>query len=72
MIVKSYSTAKLNIIKNPYILLYGVNDGSKKIEINKLLKNIEKNKIFSYEEKDILDNENIFIENILSKSLFEP
>ena len=72
MIVKSYSTAKLDIIKNPYILLYGVNDGTKKIEINKLLKNIEKNKIFSYEEKEILDNENNFIENILSKSLFEP
>ena len=71
MIVKSYSTAKLDIIKNPYILLYGVNDGAKKIEINKLLKNIEKNKIFSYEEKEILDNENNFIENILSKSLFE-
>ena len=71
MIVKSYSTAKLDIIKNPYILLYGVNDGAKRIEINKLLKNIEKNKIFSYEEKEILDNENNFIENILSKSLFE-
>ena len=72
MIVKSYSTAKLDIIKNPYILLYGINEGAKKIEINKLLKNIEKNKIFSYEEKEILDNENNFIENILSKSLFEP
>ncbi len=45
MIVKSYSTAKLDIIKNPYILLYGINEGAKKIEINKLLKNIEKNKI---------------------------
>jgi DNA polymerase-3 subunit delta len=72
VIVKSYSTAKLDIIKNPYILLYGINEGAKKIEINKLLKNIEKNKIFSYEEKEILDNENNFIENILSKSLFEP
>jgi len=72
VIVKSYSTAKLDIIKNPYILLYGTNEGAKKTEINKLLKNIEKNKIFSYEEKEILDNENNFIENILSKSLFEP
>ena len=72
MIVKSYSAAKLDIIKNPYILLYGVNDGAKKIEINKLLNDVEKNKIFSYEEKEILDNEDNFIENILSKSLFEP
>jgi DNA polymerase-3 subunit delta len=72
VIVKSYSTAKLDIIKNPYILLYGVNEGAKREEIDKLLKNIEKNKIFYYEEKEILDNENNFIENILSKSLFEP
>ena len=33
---------------------------------------IKKNAIFlNYEEKEILDNENNFIENILSKSLFE-
>ena len=30
-----------------------------------------KKNISNYEEKEILDNENIFIENILSKSLFE-
>jgi DNA polymerase-3 subunit delta len=34
--------------------------------------NKNKNNILSYEEKEILDNENNFIETILSKSLFEP
>jgi DNA polymerase-3 subunit delta len=34
-----------------------------------LVKN--KKNISNYEEKEILDNENVFIENILSKSLFE-
>ena len=29
------------------------------------------NNIQNYEEKEILDNENNFVENILSKSLFE-
>ena len=41
---------------------------------NETLKDIlvkDKNKISNYEEKEIIDNENNFIENILSKSLFE-
>ena len=43
-----------------------------KIEIIKKLTNQKINKISHYEEKEILDNENNFIENILSKSLFDP
>ena len=34
--------------------------------------NKDKNNISNYDEKEILDNENNFIENILSKSLFDP
>jgi DNA polymerase-3 subunit delta len=44
--------------------------GLKNESQNILLK--QNNNIFSYDEKEILNNENNFIENILSKSLFDP
>ena len=46
------------------------NEGLKKEALSILIKN--KDNISSYEEKEILDNENNFIENVLSKSLFDP
>ena len=71
MIIKSYETSKINIKKNNIILLYGKNSGLKKEVISSvLLKKINYNVTF-YEEKEILDNKNIFFENISSNSLFE-
>ena len=69
MILKSYEINKINQNINHFILFYGKNEGLKNEALNILVKN--KNNISNYEEKEILDNENIFIENILSKSLFE-
>ena len=71
MIIKSYSLEKINIHadKNKFILLYGQNQGLKNDTIQILIKN-EKN-ITNYDEKDILENKDLFIENILSKSFFE-
>ena len=69
MILKSYEINKINIRENKFILLYGKNEGLKNEALNILIKN--KNNVSNYEEKEILNNENIFIENILSKSLFE-
>ncbi len=69
MIIKSFETNKIDPNKNNLILLYGNNNGLKKEVINKLIKN--KNEIFYYEEKEILDLNNNFLENILNKSLFE-
>ena len=69
MILKSYEINKINQNINHFILFYGKNEGLKNEALNILIKN--KNNISNYEEKEILDNENIFIENILSKSLFE-
>jgi DNA polymerase III subunit delta len=69
MILKSFEINKINLNTNHLILFYGKNEGLKNENLNILIK--DKNKITNYEEKEILDNENIFIENVLSKSLFE-
>tara|TARA_Y100000996_G_scaffold412946_1_gene400143 strand:+ start:2551 stop:3540 length:990 start_codon:yes stop_codon:yes gene_type:complete len=69
MIIKTFEINKINLEKNNLILQYGKNDGLKKQIINKLLTN--QPKIFSYEEKDILNVQDNFLENILNKSLFE-
>jgi DNA polymerase-3 subunit delta len=70
MILKSYEVNKINKDTNRLILFYGKNEGLKKEAFNILIK--DKNNISNYEEKEILDNENNFIETILSKSLFDP
>jgi DNA polymerase-3 subunit delta len=69
MILKSYEINKIDQNISHLILFYGKNEGLKNEALNILVKN--KKNISIYEEKEILDNENVFIENILSKSLFE-
>ena len=69
MITKSYELNKINLNENPFILLYGKNEGFKDQAIKQILKN--KNGISKYEEKEILENSNNFLESIYSKSLFE-
>ena len=54
---------------NNLFLFYGKNEGLKNDVIKKILEN--KKNIFNYEEKEILENENNFIENLLTKSLFD-
>ena len=69
MILKSFDTDKIDLNVHQLILFYGKNEGFKKETIKILIK--DKTKVLNYEEKEILDSENSFIENILSKSLFE-
>ena len=69
MILKYHEINKVDLSNNYLILFYGKNEGLKNETINILVK--DKNNILNYDEKEILDNENNFIENILSKSLFE-
>jgi len=69
MILKSYEINKINQNINHLILFYGKNEGLKKEALTILIQN--KNNISNYEEKEILDNENNFIETILSKSFFD-
>jgi DNA polymerase-3 subunit delta len=69
MIIKSFEINKINLDLNNLFLLYGKNNGFK----NEFTKNIikKKNNVFNYEEKDILDNKDNFIEELLTKSLFD-
>ena len=69
MIIKSFEINKIQLDKNKFILLYGKNEGFKTEVTNNLLK--DKIKIKRYEEKEILDNSQIFIEDVISQSLFE-
>ena len=71
MILKSYETNKINLKNNKYILFYGKNEGAKSEEIFKLLKNFNQENVEKYDEKGIFENKEIFLENLLSKSLFE-
>ena len=69
MIIKSYEINKISLKKNQFILLYGRNEG----HINETINNLTNIKIkkFNYDEKDILENQSYFFENIFTKSLFE-
>ena len=69
MIIKSFELNKINLTLNNLFLFYGKNEGLKNDVIKKILEN--KKNIFNYEEKEILENENNFIENLLTKSLFD-
>ena len=54
-----------------FILFYGINEGSKSEKINELVKEIDKENIFRYDEKHVLDNQNNFFDQLLNKSLFQ-
>ena len=69
MIIKSYEIDKINKNRTNFYLFYGKNNGLKKDLIEYVLK--EEKNIINYEEKEILDNTEQFIENTLSGSLFE-
>ena len=71
MIIKSYETNKIDLILSNIILFYGQNQGAKEEEINKILKAHKNKNLSKYDEKEILDNIEVFFENILSESLFE-
>ena len=69
MIFKSSEIKKINIKNNPFLLFHGKNEGLKKKSINDLLGKREN--INNYDEKEILDNPDVFLENLLNKSFFE-
>ena len=69
MIIKSFEINKINLSLNNLFLFYGKNEGFKSEITKNIIKN--KNNILNYEEKEILENKDNFIENLLTKSLFD-
>jgi DNA polymerase-3 subunit delta len=69
MILKFYEIEKANLELHKFLLFYGKNEGLKNEIIKKLISYKENTLV--YDEKEILDNQDIFYENTLSNSLFE-
>ena len=69
MIYKSFETNKINFTKDKIILFYGKNDGLK----NEIIENLIGNKYSKtqYDERDILEKQNQFLDKILNRSLFD-
>tara|TARA_Y100001935_G_scaffold28093_1_gene21631 strand:- start:523 stop:1518 length:996 start_codon:yes stop_codon:yes gene_type:complete len=70
VIKKPFQINKSQINENKFYLFYGVNEGQKNDKIYEILSSIDKNNIFKYDEKEILNDERIFFNQILTKSLF--
>ena len=68
MILKFFEIKKINFKKNNLFLFYGKNDGLKNSIIYEFIKKDQE--ILTYDEKEILENENKFLENCYTKSLF--
>jgi DNA polymerase III subunit delta len=70
MILKSFELNKIKLNNYKFYLFYGVNEGLKEEIIKNLFEKNYQDKIHRYEEKEILDNINIFFNSVLTKSFF--
>ncbi len=70
MISKYYEIKKFKN-KTNYFLFYGENEGQKQDVIQDNFAQFTKENIYKYTEKDIIENKQLFLENIYSKSFFE-
>ena len=71
MILKSFELPKIKLNNYKFYLFYGDNEGLKEENIKNLFEKNYQNRIHRYEEKEILDNINIFFNSILTKSFFD-
>ena len=71
MIIKSFEISKIDLNDKCFFLLYGQNEGHKKQVLNEKFKKLYDESTYQYEESEILQNENNFFNNILSKSFFD-
>ncbi len=70
MISKYYEIGKFKNKTNSY-LFYGENEGQKQDVIQANFAQFTKENTYKYTEKDVIENKQIFLENIYSKSFFE-
>ena len=71
MILKSFELNKIKLNNYKFYLFYGDNEGLKEGNIKNLFEKNYQDKIHRYEEKEILDNINIFFNSVLTKSFFD-
>ena len=71
MIIKSYEVSKIDLKKNFFFLFYGENEGYKKQIIEEKFRKIYIENVHTYEENEILQNQESFFNTILTKSFFE-
>ena len=71
MIIKSFELNKIDYSKNKFFLLYGENQGHKNQIIDEKIKKIYSESTYCYDENEILNNQEDFFSNILTKSFFE-
>ena len=71
MILKSFEIGKIKLNNYKFYLFYGDNEGLKEENIKNLFEKNYPDKIHRYEEKEILDNINIFFNSVLTKSFFD-
>jgi DNA polymerase-3 subunit delta len=71
MILKSFELNKIKLNNYKIYLFYGDNEGLKEENIKNLFEKKYQDKIHRYEEKEILDNINIFFNSLLTKSFFD-
>ena len=71
MIVKSFEISKINLKKHHYFLFYGINEGLKEEVIKNIFEKNYLDKIYRYDEKEIIDNISDFFNSVLTKSFFD-
>ena len=71
MILKSFELGKIKLNDHKFYLFYGDNEGLKEETIRNLFEKKYLNKIYRYEEKEVLNNKDIFFNSVLTKSFFD-
>ena len=71
MILKHYQLSNINNIKSNYYLFYGENEGLKTEAINIIKKSGFTKNVYRYDESEILNNYDNFLNEVTNKSFFE-
>ena len=71
MILKSFEEKKINLINQKIHLLYGENEGQIKDFLKNVFKINFKDQIFTYDEVEVIKNENLVYEKLQTKSFFD-
>ena len=71
MIQKAFEINKINLNKYNFYLFYGENEGYKNEIIKNKFEKLYSNKVYRYDEKELLEKKGEFFNSILTKSFFE-